>query len=106
MACFLIQRENMRKDQAGRFLFLMLAMLCIVSGRAQSPLPLVWDPSPDAATPGKIAGYKLYFAPHTLTNVIPGLTIPPSVTVLNVGNHTNITVNALIPGVTYFFAVT
>jgi hypothetical protein len=75
--------------------------------RAQTvSVPLVWDPSPDASTPGKILGYKLYYASHTLTDLVPGAAIPSDVVVINTGNLTTTTVSGLGPGVTYFFAVT
>ena len=70
-----------------------LANLGLVTAvHAQSSVTLAWDPSPD---PGVI-GYKVYDGlasrTYTFTN--------------NVGNATNTTLTMLLPGTTYYFAVT
>ena len=70
-----------------------LANLGLVTAvHAQSSVTLAWDPSPD---PGVI-GYKVYDGlasrAYTFTN--------------NVGNATNTTLTMLLPGTTYYFAVT
>jgi Fibronectin type III domain len=58
----------------------------------QGSLSLAWDPSP---YPG-VAGYRFYLGVNSevYTNVI------------DVGNQTSITISNLVPGATYFFAVT
>lgn len=55
-------------------------------------LSLAWDPSPDP----RVAGYRLYLGgiSQTYTNLT------------DVGNKTSITILNLIPGATYYFAVT
>src|SRR5439155_19080697 len=70
------------------FLFIAFA-LAIQAARA---VTLAWNPSPGA----NIAGYRVYYgaASRSYNNVV------------NAGNSTNVTINNLTAGVTYFFAAT
>jgi hypothetical protein len=83
----------------------ILVFLTPLSGRAVN-VQLAWNPSPDAATPGAVSGYKLYYSVHPLTNITPGLSIDALTSVMTLGNQTNVTVPNLTAGLTYYFAVT
>jgi len=61
-------------------------------GFATQSVTLAWDPSPDT----NVVGYRVYYGvvSRTYTNVV------------NVGNATNVTINGLVEGTTYYFAAT
>ncbi len=91
-----------------RFPTLLQAFLSVILGAAvtiqATSLSLVWDPSPDAAIPGRISGYKLYYAFSPFTNApAPGAT---NIFSIALGNQTNAVVSNLVAGQTYYFAVT
>jgi hypothetical protein len=72
---------------------------------ATRAVDLQWGPSPDAATPGKITGYKIYYAPGDFTQP-PTNGLPPIAPLfISVGSQTNGSVTNLVGGLTYFFAV-
>jgi hypothetical protein len=58
----------------------------------QGSLSLAWDPSPDLS----VVGYRFYL----------GITSEIYTNVIDVGDQTSITISNLVPGATYFFAVT
>jgi Fibronectin type III domain len=76
-------------DVIGRGL-LLVAACAAVNAAASSSVTLAWDP-----TPG-VAGYRLYL----------GLASRTYSTMLDVGGSTTVTVANLVPGTTYYFAVT
>lgn len=97
----------MRENHISRLLFsiLTIALLMVGAARATTVVSLSWDPSPDANTPNALAGYKVYYSTHPLTNLFSGGPVDPLTFSLSVGNHTNATINGLLEGWTYHFAV-
>jgi hypothetical protein len=86
--------------QAARLLVLVVSLH--FSQVHAALINLAWDPSPDAATPGKVAGYKVYYG---LENFIaPNATNAAFVSV-PVGLSTSATLSNIIGGATYYFAV-
>ena len=80
-----------KKFGFGVIVVLALISVCRVS-KGVSSADLAWNPNPDPS----VAGYNVYYggASRTYTNV------------LSVGNTTNVTINGLLEGRDYYFAVT
>jgi len=79
------------KIGVGVFVVLVSLFACSLA-KAVSSTPLAWNPNTDPS----VAGYNVYYggASRTYTNVI------------NAGNSTNVMVDGLVEGKTYYFAVT
>ncbi len=76
----------------GCFLFFALFLTIQLSASAAGSVTLAWDSSTDPL----VVGYNIYYggASATYTNTI------------SVGTATNVTINGLVPGTTYYFAAT
>ena len=85
--------------QAARLLVLVVSLQFSLAQAAI--INLAWDPSPDAAVPGKVAGYKVYYG---LGNFIANSTNASSVSV-PVGLSTTASLSNILGGSTYYFAV-
>lgn len=96
-----LREETAKAEEAAQPATIPVNMMP-VAGRAVASAPagpvtnsvtLEWNPSPDVTTNG---GYEIYFGPKPggYTNAI------------NVGNLTNVTLNHLVWGHTYYFAAT
>src|SRR5882672_3757130 len=81
-----------RRAACSALLFVASLFFNPVSTFAVGSVNLVWNPSSDP----NVVGYKIYYggASHTYTNVV------------DVGSATNVTINGLVDGVTYYFAAT
>ncbi|HWX20260.1 MAG TPA: fibronectin type III domain-containing protein [Candidatus Binatia bacterium] len=77
---------------AGLITGLVAAFGISTAGLAQSSVTLAWDPSPDPA----VAGYKVY----------EGVVSQVYIDTNDVGNATSAKESMLLPGTTYYFAVT
>src|SRR5437868_3548793 len=81
---------------------LCLALLLFLPASKASSVNLLWAPSPDAATPGAISGYKLYFG-------LQDFTAPAAANVSVIAMPVGATNSAVVPnlagGLTYYFAV-
>ena len=85
--------------QAARLLVLVLSLQ--FSAIHAAIINLAWDPSPDAAVPGKVAGYKLHYGLGNFiadSNNISSVSVP-------VGLSTSATLSNILGGATYYFAV-
>ena len=84
-------RDAVRRAVLSILLIIGVALTLNSAFAAQS-VTLEWNPSTDPS----VTGYNLYYgaASRTYTNKI------------DVGNSTNVTVNGLVEGVTYYFAAT
>jgi hypothetical protein len=88
-------------NERTRAFLVILGLLSTISAPA---VTIEWGPSPEADIPGKITGYKLYYAPQDFT-APPTNDLPPvAPIILNVGSQTNVVVTNLIGGQTYYFA--
>ena len=86
--------------QAARVLVLAIfGQFSVVFG---GTINLAWDPSPDAAIPGKVAGYKVYYG---LENFVGMNATNASSVGVSVGLSTSASLSNILGGTTYYFAV-
>lgn len=75
------------------------------TGSTTTNLSVSWDPSPDAATPGAVAAYVLFYSTHPISSATLAGPLDAFTVALSVGDHTNATVAGLMLGKTYYFGV-